>query len=224
VEKGYDHPALCPTGTNQGDKTMRSTSTAIRLLLTLVILAGAPLTAAHHEGAPDGFMADVIKNIQDTEKKLVSLAEAVPADKFSWAPSEDVRPFSAVYVHLAATNFFLPPALGATPAEGVEAGESVFATMQKMEAEITDKEAVIAKLKESYQYVYKALPTIEDLDTVVELFGPPSSKRHFVLIILSHGHEHLGQSIAYARSIGVVPPWSQRQEEEGEGEGDEGGR
>jgi uncharacterized damage-inducible protein DinB len=189
--------------------------------LVLAILAGAPLAAAHHEGAPDGFMADVIKNIQGTEKKLVSLAEAVPADKFSWAPSEEVRPFSAVYIHLAATNFFLPPALGAAPAEGVEAGENVFATMQKMEAEITDKEAVIAKVKESFQYVYKALPAIEDLDTVVELFGPPSSKRFFVLLTLSHGHEHLGQSIAYARSLGVVPPWSQRQEAEDDEEGGE---
>jgi uncharacterized damage-inducible protein DinB len=30
-----------------------------------------------------------------------------------------------------------------------------------------------------------------------------------MLRILVHNHEHMGQSIAYARTIGVVPPWSQ---------------
>ena len=97
--------------------------------------------------------------------------------------------------------------------------------MQEMEAEITDKAAVIAKLQESFAYLYEALPTLGDLDTEVSLFGPPSSKRSYVLRTLSHAHEHLGNSIAYARSVGVVPPWSQPPEPEGEedAEGDDDG-
>ena len=51
-------------------------------------------------------------------------------------------------------------------------------------------------------------PTIADLDEKVELFGPPSSKRSYMFILQGHAHEHLGQAIAYARSVGVAPPWS----------------
>jgi uncharacterized damage-inducible protein DinB len=57
------------------------------------------------------------------------------------------------------------------------------------------------------------------LEEQSELFGFPASKRAYLMILLTHSHEHLGQSIAYARSIGVVPPWSRPQAEEGEGGG-----
>ena len=74
------------------------------------------------------------------------------------------------------------------------------------------------KLKESFEYAAAAVPTITDLDTIVETFGFPGTKRAYLLILLTHAHEHLGQSIAYARSVGVVPPWSQQQAG-GEGDG-----
>ena len=53
-----------------------------------------------------------------------------------------------------------------------------------------------------------AVQTITDLETTVETFGFPGTKRDYLLILLTHAHEHLGQSIAYARMNGVVPPWS----------------
>ena len=55
--------------------------------LALAALLATPLVAEHHEGAADPFMDDVIKIVQGTEKKLVALAEAMPEDMFSWAPS-----------------------------------------------------------------------------------------------------------------------------------------
>jgi uncharacterized damage-inducible protein DinB len=50
--------------------------------------------------------------------------------------------------------------------------------------------------------------TAADLDATVELFGQERTKAQVVYLLGTHYHEHLGQSIAYARSIGVVPPWS----------------
>ena len=47
-----------------------------------------------------------------------------------------------------------------------------------------------------------------DLQTTVKLFGSDWTKQDGVMHILDDQHEHLGQSIAYARSNGVVPPWS----------------
>jgi hypothetical protein len=47
-----------------------------------------------------------------------------------------------------------------------------------------------------------------DLQTPVKLFGHDLTKQGAVMLLLGDQHEHLGQSIAYARSNGVVPPWS----------------
>ena len=47
------------------------------------------------------------------------------------------------------------------------------------------------------------------MDAAVTYFGQPNTKRGVLVSIATHAHEHLGQSIAYARMNGVVPPWSQ---------------
>src|SRR5713101_6530041 len=47
-----------------------------------------------------------------------------------------------------------------------------------------------------------------DLQAPVKLFGRDMTKQGALMLILEDQHEHLGQSIAYARSNGVVPPWS----------------
>jgi hypothetical protein len=51
-----------------------------------------------------------------------------------------------------------------------------------------------------------------DLDKPAEFFGMKTTKRGAFLLLLSHAHEHLGQSIAYARSNKVTPPWSAKQQ------------
>jgi uncharacterized damage-inducible protein DinB len=196
---------------------MRPTLRTVTLALAVVVTA-SPLLA-HDEAAAGGgaLMDDVLANLGRTGNQLVALAEATPAEHFGWAPTPEVRTVSEVYMHIVGTNLLLPSALGLTPPEGVEAGEAgPFALMQEWEKTVTDKEAVIARLRESFAYLATALPQIRDLDAEVSLFGPPASKRSYVLIILAHAHEHLGQSIAYARSVGVVPPWSQTAATEGE--------
>jgi uncharacterized damage-inducible protein DinB len=52
-----------------------------------------------------------------------------------------------------------------------------------------------------------------DLDQNVTVFGHAMTERHAYMLLLTHAHEHLGQSIAYARSNGVVPPWTAKQDE-----------
>ena len=206
---------------------MRMTKPVVLAAILALVLMAMPATAAHHEGGEEpqmeGFMADLIGNIESTEKKLVALAEAMPDDMYGWAPSVEVRTWSETLIHVAGANFFIPAALGAAPMEGMPTDQNPMEIMQKMEAEITAKDDVVKKMKKSFAYVYEALPTITDLDTKVELFGPPSSKRSYLLILQGHAHEHLGQSIAYARSVGITPPWSQPAPEEAEMEEAEAG-
>jgi len=197
-------------------KVIRKTLKTLAIMIVLV----AVVTPANAQDAAAGFTADFIADFERAGDHLAELAEAVPADKFSWAPSDEVRTVSEVYVHVVFTNTFIPMALGAAPPEGFEMAEGTNPVdlMKEWEAKVTDKDEVIAKLKESFEYAAQAVPTITDLETTVETFGFPGTKRAYLLILLTHAHEHLGQSIAYARSIGVVPPWSQPQAE-GEGGG-----
>lgn len=182
--------------------------------LTVAVVLMSVVTPGYAEDANAGFTADFIADFERAGGRLAELAGATPADKFSWAPTEEVRTISEVYVHVMFTNTFIPMALGAAPPEGLEMSEDTnpMELMKKWEASITDKDEVIEKLNESFAYAAKAVPTITDLETIVETFGFPGTKRAYLLILLTHAHEHLGQSIAYARSVGVVPPWSQQGE------------
>jgi uncharacterized damage-inducible protein DinB len=182
-------------------------------LLAVAVTAGAQEAGAQETGSGATFMSDMIDNMNRTAGQLVSLAEATPGDTFGWAPNEDVRTMSEVYMHVVGVNLLLPSMLGATLPEGIELPEGgPFALLQKLEAEVTSKEDVVAKLKMSFEYAAAALPEITDLETEVNLFGFPGTKRAYMLIVMSHAHEHLGQAIAYARSNGIVPPWSQQGE------------
>ena len=181
----------------------RSIAIVASLLVLLVLLVAGPALAEHHEKeapAATGYVADFTKDFEGVSKKLVDLADATPADQFGFAPAEGVRTVSQVYIHVALANFFLAQTLG------VEAPETA---TRDAEATVTAKADVIAMLKQSQEHVHEALAMASgDLDSEVEVFGSERSKRGVLMMITGHNHEHLGQSIAYARAAGVVPPWS----------------
>jgi uncharacterized damage-inducible protein DinB len=180
-------------------------------VLALVLLSGTAAVAQDKAEkatmAKEGFVLDWLESYADATGKLVGLAEAVPADKFSFRPVPGVRTVSEVYMHVAVTNYLLPPFLGAERAPGIEGG---FPEVSQMLEGITDKDKAIAKLKDSVTYATAAVVGLAegDLDEKVSLFGGQMTKRRVLMIILGHVEEHLGQSIAYARSAGVTPPWS----------------
>ena len=184
------------------------------LCLVAALVMSAPIAAAHHEGN-DGFYTDFVNDFQRAGDRLVQLAEAMPDDKFGWAPNDDVRTVSEVFMHVVGVNFLMPSGLGAAPPENMEVPENPMAMMQDLEANVTSKDDVVEKLRASFKYAGGAVPEITDLETEVNMFGFPGTKRAYLFILLTHAHEHLGQAIAYARSNGVVPPWSQQQAGDG---------
>lgn len=150
-----------------------------------------------------GFRAEYLRQIDDIRTKVIKLAEAVPADKYTWRPAEGVRSISEAYMHLAAANFFIPRSLGVAPPEGTLPGRE----LEKM----TDKQKVLDTLKASFEHVRQSVMKMSDadMDKAVKLFGRDSTSREALMILLNHMHEHLGQSIAYARMNKVTPPWSE---------------
>ncbi|MBC7925869.1 MAG: DinB family protein [Bryobacteraceae bacterium] len=155
---------------------------------------------AHDESGK--IKAEYLANFDDTAKKIVSLAEAVPAEKYSYKPGEGVRTIAQVYVHIAGANMMIPGMLGAKPPADVKMSRDSEKTM-------TDKTQIVALLKKAMEHSRAALATALDTpDTAAKLFGRDSNYAGGSLLLVTHMHEHLGQSIAYARAAGVTPPWS----------------
>jgi uncharacterized damage-inducible protein DinB len=179
-------------------KALRLLSLALTLSTVLPAVAKSPQqNATKPAAAPAGFRAEFLANLDDVQEKIVSLAEATPADKFSWRPAAGVRSISEVYMHIAGGNYFLATFVGADPPK----------TNGDIETTITKKADVIAELKRSFEYLRNATASL-DLDKPAKMFGAPSTNRGVMVTMLSHLHEHLGQSVAYGRMNGVVPPWS----------------
>lgn len=147
-------------------------------------------------------LAAVLSQIDQAREKLVALAEATPAEKFGWRPAEGVRSVGEVYAHVAGGNYFLPTFWGAKVPDGVDP--------RGFEKQGGDKAKTIDTLKKSFDYLKQQIQALSpaDLDKKIKMFGRDAQVRDTVMTLASHGHEHLGQSIAYARMNGITPPWS----------------
>lgn len=143
--------------------------------------------------------SELLANFDDTQKKILALAEAIPAEKYAWRPAEGVRSVSEVFMHIAGANYMIPSALGAKPPSGIS---------RDMEKTVTAKPKVLEHLKQSFPHVRGAIAGVEDPAKATKLFGRESTSGNVQLLILTHLHEHLGQAIAYARMNDIAPPWS----------------
>jgi uncharacterized damage-inducible protein DinB len=185
---------------------MKKIFSSIAVLTLAFSLAASPARAQDTKAAEakpaTGVRAEILRQIEDAQKKLLALAEATPADKFGWRPAEGVRTTGEVYAHVAGGNMFLPTFWGAKLPEGVNPRE--------FEKQGGDKAKTIDTLKKSFDHVHQVIAAVpdSDLDRNVKFFGQEGSVRTVMMILASHAHEHLGQAIAYARMGGIVPPWS----------------
>lgn len=74
----------------------------------------------------------------------------------------------------------------------------------------TGREIRLASTGWRPEYAGKAVERLVDADfqKPVKALGPDANMGDVVYLITAHTHEHLGQSIAYARENGVTPPWT----------------
>ena len=180
---------------------------------TIWIIAGSLLAADHHEEKPQmtGFLADFAGQIYFVQGRILELEQAFPEDKFSWRPAEGVRSVAEVYMHIAGANYYLVKMSGQEIPSDIDMGDDP----QMWEKSVSGKEDIKKILDRSFEDVSTAVQKIKvaDLEKMVKVFGMEMTMRNFMLSMLSHMHEHHGQAIAYARTNGVIPPWSVKQQE-----------
>jgi len=184
---------------------MKRTLTGFTLLALFAALPTAAQVNPYKEGTPgvSGYRAEVMAEVMVQEDKFTRLAEAIPADKFAWRPSADVRSFAEVFLHVSAANYNLYKLVGTTPPPNVD--------VKNLEKSTTDKAKVIATLKDSFAHAKNAIKAMSDadLEKSMDWFGGKNTERGMLLFIVRHAAEHLGQSIAYARFAAIVPPWTE---------------
>ena len=159
----------------------------------LAVALMVPLAQAQ----PAGIRAAFEKDAGTLSDKFTGLAR-VMSGKYDWKPGQGVRSVGDVFNLIVKENNLLAGVLSGTPNTGAQP------------APITDPEKMQEALKASYANLQKAITGLSDndLQTPVKLFGHDLTKQGAVMLLLGDQHEHLGQSIAYARSNSVVPPWS----------------
>lgn len=163
------------------------------------------------EASPQTMMEVLLEDVGEVKQKLLGLVEAMPAESYDWRPGEGVRSVGEVFRHVTADNYLIPAFAGVAVPEGVAIRADDYATVQAFESEDTDKEGMAEALERSFDHLERAMEAAgaEDLDRMLSFFGQERSARSLWVLTTTHLHEHLGQAIAYARTNGVVPPWSQ---------------
>ncbi len=190
----------------------------ILALRFLLLLMGISLAWPAFGQETAGFRGEYLEEWRVPSTQIVQLAEAIPAEKYSWRPAAGVRSISEVYLHIALGNFLLldiagvkaPDDLYRSVAPGGKRAEAIVAKNNELEKSVKDKRQVIDLLKRSFTAVKDNFSKSDEakLNQPVDFFGTKTTVRGIYLRILAHNNEHMGQSVAYARMNGIVPPWS----------------
>ena len=176
-------------------------------LICCPLLSFGQKSAAPMNGTGDALNASLVI----VEREFTSAAEAMPDDKYSFAPStgefKGVRTFAQQVKHVAASNYFFGSGvLGEkTPAEaGGENGPDTLKT----------KAEIVKFLNDSFAYLQKALSSVtaqNQMDQIDSPFGRKVSRLSLASFAIAHPMDHYGQMVVYLRINGIVPPASRPQ-------------
>lgn len=173
-----------------------------RLVLCAATIALVATTPVLGQSDPTDIRDEILMQFNGSARKIVALAEAMPAELYNWSPQEGLMSVARVYAHIAHYNFMYPEdALGAPAPHGVD--------MDGME-DLTDKAQITRLLRQSVEHARMVMENMsgEDAASSTRLYGRNIAQWAVLLQLVAHMNEHIGQSVAYARMNGVVPPWS----------------
>ncbi len=172
---------------------------ALYLIGIAVVMGAAPAVA---QSAATDYRDEFMHHFRQSTRKIMSLAEAMPEDLYTWSPEQGVRSVGQVYMHIARYNYFYPET-----ALGIPAPSDI--DVPNLES-ITDKAKVTKLLRQSVEHVRQHVSrmTTEDLTRTTTLYRRQIAGWAVLFQLLAHMNEHVGQSVSYARMNGIVPPWS----------------
>jgi uncharacterized damage-inducible protein DinB len=187
------------------------TITASAILLATLALCGVGLAQAPTKDEKKTMTQVVDSATKRVEHDFVPAAEAMPEDKYGFAPTngdfKGVRTFAEQIKHVAATNYLVGSLiLGEKPPVDVN--------QEKGPDSVKSKADILKYLNDSYAYAHKAIATITEVNVVepIPSFDGKSTTTRLSLAMLFawHGYDHYGQMVEYLRMNGIVPPASRK--------------
>jgi len=175
-------------------------------VLSIAILASPLLAQA---SIPKTIADSVGEMLRFTEGQFLSIAEAMPEEKYSFIPTAgnfaDARSFAEQVKHVACSQFaFFSQIEGKTPPESCERGGPSAA---KSKAEL------IQYLRDSFEYGNRVLSTVNARNALARVegrYGGPSTRLGMAVTSVWHITDHYGQIVEYLRMNGIVPPATQK--------------
>jgi uncharacterized damage-inducible protein DinB len=174
----------------------------IRYALAAIIALVAVPQAVIAQDTRTHIRSQLLGHFEASMGKVIALAEAMPQDRYDWRPEGEAMSVARVYGHIARYNFYYPQSsLGVAPPAGLG--------LDTLEA-MRDKAQIVRLLRQSSDHVRRVMKDMpaEQLEAMTTLYGRNVPRWAVMLQLVAHMNEHLGQSIAYARSNTIVPPWS----------------
>lgn len=177
--------------------------------LLLAVAANAAAQAAKTKEEHRTVTHVLNSTVSNLEHDFVPAAEAMPEDKFNFAPTEgefkNVRTFAQQIKHVAAVNYELGAAI-------LQQRPPIDLNNEAGPASVTSKADILRYLRESFAYVHKAIDTIDEknlMQTVKSPFGEGMVTRLSLATSVDwHGFDHYGQMVVYLRMNGIIPPAS----------------
>lgn len=176
--------------------------------LLFAIAGGTAL--AQSEPAPTARVLDAL--VTHAEQEIVPAAEAMPAEKYSFAPTDGefkgARTFAEQIRHLAAANYQLAARI---LGEKLPAG-TVGAKSETAPDSIQTKAQIVDYLKGSFTRLHKAALTIDRSNQVEPILGITGvweqTRLGSLVDAIAHAYDHYGQIVEYLRMNNIVPPAS----------------
>ncbi|MEN8375502.1 MAG: DinB family protein [Gemmatimonadota bacterium] len=192
---------------------------SIALAAASVAVIATPLSAQYLGGGTKTAEEAQLANLEQLSDKFLALAGAFPEEAWEWRPMEGVRSVHEVMSLIAAEGTLFPTAWGFDKPDWTADG-GFGPELGRLAA--LSGEDVIAEIDRSFAHLIALARGLSEEDRAKEVnfFGLTVDVGTALTLMSNDMHEHLGQSIAYARMNRIVPPWSAPA---GEGEAGEDG-
>ncbi|HET6220273.1 MAG TPA: DinB family protein [Acidobacteriaceae bacterium] len=178
---------------------LKSCLTAIATLAVSTLLIAPAFAASASPAQVFG------KLISGQEEEVVSAAEAMPADKYNFAPTngdfKGVRTFGQEITHIAEAQYFFFAGFGTKPTIDVKSLDK-----------LTSKDEIVKALKDSFAFAHQATQTmtLENAFEEIQEKDGTNTRVSIAAFSLAHTNDHYGQMIEYLRMNGIVPPASRK--------------
>lgn len=180
--------------------------------LFLITLLLCTIAFAQKTPAPPANAGEVLdRQLSSLEREFVPLVEAMPAEKFDFAPTtgefKGVRTFALQARHVATVNYIIAAALLGEKAP-------VDVKSENGSDDLKTKDQIVKYVKDSFDYTHKAIKTINEKNYIEMIDGPfgnKASRLSIGVIPLWHSFDHYGQMVEYVRMNGIIPPASRQQ-------------